>query len=64
MAAFPCVWMHSSASIRSPIGVLFKTQHSGLKGGLTCIFLDNGLHFLDSHLVDLRFGDSVGASRE
>src|SRR5262245_50155143 len=24
MAAFPCVWMHSSASM-SPIGLLFKT---------------------------------------
>jgi hypothetical protein len=27
---------------------LFKTQRSELNGGLTCIFLDNGLHFLDS----------------
>src|SRR5260370_40937821 len=56
MAAFPCVCMHSSSSIRSPIGLLFKMQRSKLKGGLTCIFLDSGLHFLDSQLVDLCFG--------
>ena len=42
-----------SSRLDAPLGHQQAPIWSKLKGGLTCIFLDNGLHFLDKNTLSL-----------
>src|SRR5215471_13478523 len=58
---FSCTWVpRGFCSIHCPLVPCLRRNKA--QGRFDLLFLDNDLHFLDSHLCDLRFGIGIKAS--